>query len=97
MQPFVRLLAAVTVLFAQRCIDGILLDEARIGATVERSLAMATPLAPLIGYDRAAAIAKEAWQSGRTVREVAEEQGVLPRDELDRALDPRRQAHPHED
>ena len=93
----VRLLAAVTVLFAQRCIDGIELDEARIGATVEQSLAMATPLAPLVGYDRAAAIAKEAWQSGRTVREVAEEQGVLSRDELDRALDPRRQAHPHEE
>jgi fumarate hydratase, class II len=93
----VRLLAAVTVLFAQHCIDGIKLDEARIRASVEQSLAMATPLAPLIGYDRAAALAKEAWRSGRTVREVAEEQGVLARDELDRALDPRRQAHPHED
>jgi fumarate hydratase, class II len=93
----VRLLAAVTVLFAQRCVDGIELDEARIRATVEQSLAMATPLAPLIGYDRAAALAKEAWETGRTVREVAEEQGVLPRDELDRALDPRRQAHPHEE
>jgi fumarate hydratase class II len=93
----VSLLASVTVLFAQRCIDGIEIDEARIGAAVERSLAMATPLAPLIGYDRAAALAKEAWQSGRTVREVALEQGVLPRDELDRALDPRRQVHPHEE
>jgi fumarate hydratase class II len=93
----IRLLAAVTVLFAQRCVDGIELDEERIGATVERSLAMATALVPAIGYDRAAALAKEAWRSGRTVREVAEEQGVLPRDELDRALDPRRQAHPHEE
>ena len=93
----VQLLAAVSLLFAQRCIDGIEVDLARIGASVEQSLAMATPLAPLVGYDRAAALAKEAWQSGRTVREVAEEQGVLSRDELDRALDPRRQAHPHEE
>jgi len=93
----VRLLAAVSVLFAQRCVDGIALDEARIGEVVERSLAMATPLAPLLGYERAAALAKQAWESGRTVREVAEEQGVLSRDELDRALDPRRQAHPHDD
>jgi fumarate hydratase class II len=93
----VRLLSAVSRLFAQRCIEGIELDEARIGATVEQSLAMATPLAPLVGYDRAAALAKEAWQSGRTVREVAEEQGVLSRDELARALDPRRQAHPNEE
>jgi fumarate hydratase class II len=93
----VRLLAAVAALFAKRCIDGIELDAERIEATVERSLAMATALVPKLGYDRVAALAKEAWQSGRTVREVAEEQGVLPRDELDRALDPRRQAHPDEE
>ncbi|HKA13943.1 MAG TPA: class II fumarate hydratase [Myxococcota bacterium] len=92
----VRLLAAVTALFAQRCIDGIELDEERIRASVEQSLAMATALVPQIGYDRAAALAKEAWESGRTVREVAEEQRVLAREELEAVLDPRRQAHPHE-
>jgi len=92
----VRLLAAVTALFAQRCIDGIELDEERIHASVEQSLAMATALVPQIGYDRAAALAKEAWESGRTVREVAEEQRVLAREELEAVLDPRRQAHPHE-
>jgi fumarate hydratase class II len=91
----IRLLAAVSVLFAQRCVDGIELDEERVRAGVERSLAMATALVPRIGYDRAVALAKEAWQSGRTVREVAEEQGVLSRDELDAVLDPRCQAHPH--
>jgi len=58
---------------------------------------MATALVPRIGYDRAAALAKEAWQSGRTVREVAQEKGVLPREELDAALDPKRQTHPHEE
>ena len=46
-------------------------------------------LAPVIGYDRAAAIAKQAHESGRTVREVAMAEKVLPDDELDRLLDPR--------
>jgi fumarate hydratase class II len=56
---------------------------------VERSLAMVTSLAPKIGYDQAAAIAKEAYETGRTVREVATEQKVLPEKELEQALDPR--------
>jgi fumarate hydratase class II len=92
----IRLLASVAALFAERCIDGIELDRARIDASVEQSLAMATALVPHIGYDRAAALAKQAWESGRTVREVAHEQRVLPRDELDAALDLRRQAKPYE-
>jgi fumarate hydratase class II len=58
---------------------------------VEQSLAMVTSLAPRIGYDRAAEIAKEAFKTGRTVRELAEEKGVLPADELERALDARAQ------
>jgi fumarate hydratase class II len=91
----IRLLTAVLHVFAARCIDGIEVDRERAEGWVERSLAMVTALVPKIGYDRAAALAKEAWQSGRTVREVAQEQGVLPREELDAALDPRRQAHPN--
>jgi fumarate hydratase class II len=56
---------------------------------VERSLMMVTALVPKIGYDLAAQIAKEAWASGRTVREVALEREVLPAAELDQVLDPR--------
>ena len=55
---------------------------------MERSLAMVTSLAPKIGYDQAAAIAKEAYETGRTVREVATQQKVLPEKELEQALDP---------
>ena len=55
---------------------------------VERSLAMVTSLAPKIGYDQAAAIAKEAYETGRTVREVALEKKVLPEKELEQVLDP---------
>jgi fumarate hydratase class II len=53
---------------------------------------MATALVPEIGYDAAAAIAKEAWESGRSVREVSRERGVLPDETLDALLDSSRQA-----
>jgi len=55
---------------------------------VELSMAMVTSLAPKIGYDRAAEIAKESAKTGRTVREICRERKVLPDDELVRALDP---------
>ena len=91
----IQLLAAVAGLFAERCIDGIEVDEATTRDTVERSLALATALVPQLGYDRAAELAKEAWKSDRSVREVAEEQRVLPHDEIEAALDPMHQARPH--
>jgi fumarate hydratase class II len=61
---------------------------------VERSLALATALAPILGYDRAAEVAREAYRSGRTVREVAEEWNILSSEELDQVLDPRRMTAP---
>ena len=87
----IRLLAAAARLFAERCIDGIEADRERAAELVERSLAMVTVLAPRIGYDRAAEIAKEAARSGRTVREICLEQAVLPADELETLLDARSQ------
>jgi fumarate hydratase class II len=84
---------AVTV-FTSRCLQGLEADRARCEALVEESLAMCTALAPVIGYDRAAEIAKQAYASGRTVRAVAMESGVLPADELERLLDPRSQTEP---
>jgi fumarate hydratase class II len=61
---------------------------------VERGLAIATTLAPVIGYDAAAALAKEAAASGRTIREVAREKTDLPDEELDRILDPAAMTEP---
>ena len=86
----IELLANASWIFANRCVDGIEADEERIQETVERNLALATALAPTIGYDRAAAIAKEAYESDRTVREVVLAWEILPLEELDAALDPRR-------
>ncbi len=87
----ISLLAAVARNFAEKCVRGLEADRERIGAYVEQSLAMATALVPEIGYDRAAAIAKQAHLSGRTVREVAMEQNLMPPDRLAQLLDPRRQ------
>ena len=78
-----------------RCVAGIEANKERCGELVEQSLAMCTSLAPLIGYDKAAMIAKEAFKTGKTVREVALEKGVLGEDELSQALDAMSMTEPH--
>jgi fumarate hydratase class II len=87
----IRLLAAAVDSFQTRLLDGLRADRERIEALNERSLALATALAPVIGYDLAAEVAKEAHETGRTVGEVALEKRVAGKKELDRLLDPRRQ------
>jgi fumarate hydratase class II len=78
-------------MLADKCVAGLEPDRERCREMVEKSLAMVTALAPKIGYDEAAALAKEAFETGRTVRELATEKKVLPPDELDKVLDPRSQ------
>jgi len=90
----IALLAASADNFAVRCVDGIEVDAERAQGLVEGSLAMVTSLAPVIGYDRAAEIAKEAFKTGKTVREICEEQKVLPADELAAVLDPQSMTEP---
>jgi len=80
--------------FTERCVTGIEVNAERCREGVERSLAMATALAPRLGYDAAAEIAKEAHRTGRTVREVAERRTDLSAEELDAALDPLRMTAP---
>lgn len=84
----IRLLSNVSHAFVDKCIDGIQADKKRCGEMIEKSLAMCTSLAPIIGYDNAAAIAKQAYATGKTVREVALELQVMPEIELARVLDP---------
>ena len=90
----ISILSSACENFAVRCVDGIEVDEERAAGLVEGSLAMVTSLAPVIGYDRAADIAKEAYRTGKTVRQICEEQQVLPQDELDVVLDARRMTEP---
>jgi fumarate hydratase, class II len=87
----IELLAAVSKNLEQRAVRGLQADAARASGFVEQSLAMCTVLAPEIGYERAAAIAKEAYRSGRTVREVAREISGIPEERLNQLLDPRSQ------
>jgi fumarate hydratase class II len=88
----IRLLAAAARNVADRCVSGIAATD-RGPALVEEGLMLATALAPEIGYDAAAALAKEALKSGRTIRDLATERGVAP-DRLDDLLDPARMTEP---
>jgi fumarate hydratase class II len=87
----ISLLARVSQVFARRCLAGVEVDRERVAALAERSLSLVTALVPEIGYDAAAELAHEAWASGRTLREVCLERGVLPAERLDALLDPRSQ------
>jgi fumarate hydratase class II len=86
--------ANVVSLFSDKCVDGIVADRERCEEMVERSLAMATALAPLIGYESAAKIAQEALATGQTVREVARNKKLLATEDLDKVLDPWRMTEP---
>ena len=83
----IGLLAAAARNFTEQCIKGIQATT-RGPEMVERGLAIGTALAPVIGYDAAANIAKEAAKTGKTIREVAREKTNLTEEELDRILDP---------
>jgi fumarate hydratase class II len=84
----IRLLANVVEAFTEKCVIGIMANRERCQELVELSMAMVTSLAPKIGYDRAAEIAKESARTGKTVRELCREKKILPEAELDRILDP---------
>jgi fumarate hydratase class II len=90
----ISLLASASRNFADRLVAGLEARREAIASRNEASLALATALAPRLGYDRAAEIAKESWRTGRTVREIARQQQVLPEDELERVLDLRQQTDP---
>ena len=92
----IRLLANVSRIFADKCIAGITANESRARELLELNLSTCTSLAPKIGYDKAAALSKQAFATGRTIRDVARELKVLPDEELDRLLDFRRMTEPEE-
>ncbi|MGH7730150.1 MAG: class II fumarate hydratase [Candidatus Eiseniibacteriota bacterium] len=90
----IRLLANATRMFADKAIAGLAANEETCRGYVEISPSMATALNPLIGYEKAAEIAKRSFQERRPVRELAREMTKLSPAEIDRALDPRRQTEP---
>jgi fumarate hydratase, class II len=90
----VSLLANASKVLAEKCVDGITANEDRCRELLEGNLSLATSLAPKIGYDEAAAIAKQAFKEGKTAREVARERKVLPDAELEKVLDARSMTEP---
>jgi fumarate hydratase class II len=88
----IALLANGAKNFSRKLVKNLEADRERAEAFVEQSLAMGTALAPVIGYEQAAVLVKEAYASGRTVREVAEEKSGIAKETLDRLLDPATQA-----
>ena len=90
----VKLLSSACRLFAEKCVDGIVANRETCEHYAELTLSAATALNPHIGYDAASAIVKDAAATGRSLREVAREQGV-EESVLDEALDYRAMAKPH--
>src|SRR6476661_8334569 len=90
----IKLLSAASRLLAEKCVDGIEANREQCEHYAELTLSAATALNPYIGYDKASEIVKQAAASGRSLREVAREEGVSD-EVLDEALDYRKMANPH--
>jgi fumarate hydratase class II len=90
----IRLLAEASVSFTRYCIDGLVPDEERIRRHLENSLMLVTALNPLIGYDKAAEVAKRAYREGSTLREAVVALGYLTGEQFDEAVQPESMTHP---
>jgi fumarate hydratase class II len=90
----ITLLASATKAFVDLCVVEMEANAEACEASVEKSLAMVTSLIPHLGYDESAALAKEAMRTGKTIRELCREKGVLPEETLKKALDPWRMTEP---
>jgi fumarate hydratase, class II len=90
----ITLLANASEMFTDKCIDGLEVNEKIATGMVEKSLMMCTSLAPEIGYDKAAEVAKGAFKTGQTVREYVLEHGLVDEKRLDELLDARSMTEP---
>jgi fumarate hydratase class II len=82
----IALLGAAAELLAKKCVSGITANAEKCQSNIERSLAIVTSLVPHIGYDRAAEIAKKAFEQGKTIETIALSENILPADELKKIL-----------
>jgi fumarate hydratase, class II len=94
MMHSIQLLADVARSFTEHCVEGIRADEKRIRELMERSLMLVTALAPKIGYDNAAKVAKSAHARGTTLKEEALRLGLVSAAEFDRLVQPSKMTHP---
>lgn len=87
-----EILSAVSRAFSKKCIDGIKANRAKTQKYAEDTIALVTVVAPIIGYDRASRIAKKAMKSGKSIKDVIIEDGILPKEKVDSILDPKKLA-----
>ncbi len=92
----VMLLANSANAFVDFCLEGLEANETACDASVEKSLSMVTSLNPLIGYEKASELAKKAFKTGDTIRELCEKEQIVGPEQLREALDPWRMTEPHE-
>ena len=97
LQQNIDLLSNVAKVFAHKCIDGITANVDLLLKYAESSPAIATKLNPIIGYEKAAEIAKEAGRSGKSVKEIVIEKGILSAEEAEKVLDPKHLTAPSKD
>jgi fumarate hydratase class II len=86
----------VANVMVDKLLDGLEVNAERCRELIEQSLMMVTSLAPKIGYEQAAALAKEAFQSGKTIRQLCRDRNIMPEAQLDDALDPWKMTQPRE-
>jgi fumarate hydratase, class II len=92
----VKLLANVANVLVDKLLNGLQVNVERCRELIDQSLMMVTSLAPKIGYEQAAALAKEAFQTGKTIRQLCRDRNILPEAQLEDALDPWKMTRPHE-
>ena len=89
-----ELLSNASIMFADKCITGLQANVEKCEQQIEWSMSMVTSLAPVIGYDKASDLAKQAVKEGKTVRQLCLEMNILPESELNQLLDPKTMLNP---
>jgi fumarate hydratase class II len=84
----VKLLANAANVFVEKLVVGLVLNADRCRALIDQSLMMVTSLAPVLGYETCAKLAKQAFRENKTIRQLVSEQKLLPAEKLDELLDP---------
>ena len=92
----IEILTRDLALFTDRCVKGIVVDPARCKEYAEKSVGLATILNPSIGYEAAAVVAKTSMQTGKSLREIIVEKGILSAQEVEKILDPSKMTEPSE-
>ena len=97
LQQSIEILANVSRVFAHRCVDGLTANEALLRRNAEMSTAIVTRLNPIIGYEKAAELAKESMKTGVSIKQLVVEKKILTQEEADKLLDPRVLTEPSKD